>query len=271
MSLRFIIENQHASAVVSATSEALPASYTRDSRRAYAWRSTGTASQTISATPVAAVSANGLAIVRHNLSAGATVRLQLKLNGATVYDSAALAVGEPIPAGVWRAGIDAYGATYNELLDPQIFNHWFTVTHFDEYLIIIDDPSNLAGFLQIGQIFIGQAFEPRYNMSFGLQLEWLEQTEHLRSDAGSLRSEGTQAKHRRLHLGLDWLDPGDRTSLTVGFFAAGKGADIFVSAYPEAGGMLEIEHAFVGRRRDDLGFTHPFHNNWQTRLVFDEA
>ncbi len=270
MTVRFIIDNAHTGAALSATSEALAIENSQNSRRAYVWRSTDTTQQTITGTPTP-TAASGFAVVRHNFSALATVQLILKKDAATVYDSGALTVSEPIPAGVWRAGVDAYGATYNERLDPQIFNIWFAPVFFDEYQIIITDADNAAGFLELGQIFLGLAFEPAYGMSYGVQMQWIEQTEHQRTDGGSLRSEGTHAKHRRMTFGLNYLGDTDRTAMLVDFFDAGKRSDVFISAYPEATGMLEIEHAFVARRMTDLTFTHPFANNWASNFAFEEV
>lgn len=270
MTVRFIIDNAHADAALTATSEALAIANTQNSRRAYVWRSADTAVQTITGTSVA-TAASGFVLARHNLSSLATVQLLLKKAGATVYDSGAFSVGEAIPAGVWRAGIDAYGATYNERLDPQIINIWFAAVFFDEYQIIIDDTTNPAGYLQAGQVFLGLAFEPVYGMSYGVQVQWIEQTEHQRTDGGSVRSEGTHAKHRRINFRLDWLGDTDRTAMLVDFFDAGKRSDVFISAYPEVGGMLEIEHAFVARRMNDLGFVHPFANNWTSNFTFEEV
>lgn len=270
MTVRFIIDNAHADATLTATSEALAIENTQNSRRAYVWRSADTEVQTITGTPTPSA-ASGFVMARHNLSSLATVQLLLKKAGTTVYDSGALSVGEPIPAGVWRAGIDPYGATYNERLDPQIFNIWFDPVFFDEYEIMINDTTNAAGFLELGQIFLGLAFEPLYGMSFGVQMQWIEQTEHQRTDGGSLRSEGTHAKHRKINFGLDWLGDTDRTAMLVDFFDAGKRSDVFISAYPEAAGMLEIEHAFVARRMNDLGFIHPFASNWTSNFGFEEV
>ena len=121
MTIRFLIENFHPAATLSATSEALAAANTQDSRRAYVWRSTTTAAQTITGTIAGGGYASGLAIARHNLTSIATVQLVLKLAGAVVYDSGAVSAGAAfIPAGTWRAGIVPYGAAYNDALQPKI-------------------------------------------------------------------------------------------------------------------------------------------------------
>lgn len=276
MTIRFLSDSAHNTAALTVTSEAMPIENTQGSRRAFVWRSTDTAEQTISGTPAAAATATGLVLARHNLSGAASIQLILKLGATTVYDTGTVGTGEIgagdiIPAGTWRAGIDKYGATYNNLLEPQHLDLWFSAVTFDSYQIIVTDTGNADGFLQIGQIMLGEAFEPSVNMSYGLNLEWIEQTEHHRTDGGSLRSEGTHAAHRRLRIGLDWLNDADRSKLVTELFSAGKRADVYITAYPGDGGLLEIEHAFVARRMSDLGFTHPFFNNWKTQLIFEEA
>ena len=269
MTVRFIIDNAHASAALAATSEALAIENTQNSLRSRVWRSANLATQVITGTITA--EASGFAIARHNFSALATVQLVLKKSAAVVYDSGAVEVGQTVPAGTWRAGIDAYGGTYDARFETQIYSKWFAPTAFDEYEITITDATNPAGYMQFGQLFLGLSFEPAYGMSYGMQMQWLEQTEHQRTDGGSLRSEGTHAKHRRISFALDWLGDADRRTVLGDFLSVGKRGDVFLSAYPETGGMLEIEHAFVCKRMDDLRFGHPFAYNWASAFNFEET
>lgn len=269
--IRFVIENAHDKAALTVTSEAQPIKNTQDKVRGRIWRSSSTSNQTITGTLTSGTFANSFVFGRHNLSSSATIKLVLKLSGSSVYDSGDKKIEELIPAGVWRVGIEPYGATYNDKINPQVGSIWFDPVAFDEYEITIKDNTNSDGYIQASRIFLGLSFEPSINMSRGVKLDWIENTEHVRTDGGSLRSDGNQGLYRQLTINLDWLNEADRTALLSNFYNAGKGSDFFVSCYPEVGGMKEIEYSFIAKRKNNLSLTNNLINNWKSQLVLVEA
>lgn len=269
--LRLIIDNTHDTATLSATSEALPIAYTQRSGRAYAWRSTSTASQVIQGTLPGTVFIDAIVLYRHNLSAAATARIELlDSDGNVIHDTGEQSLAELIPLGIFRLGIDPWGATYNDQIPVTCSPFWLTPMAIGGYRITLSDDTNPAGFLQVGRIIAGLSFSPTFNPSYGLKLEWQENVEHRRTEGGSLRSIG-QGLARRLEMDLDYMAETDRAKLTAEFVKRGKGADVFVSVYPEQGGLKEIEHSFLARR--DANYTH-IHNycaNWQSSLPLLEV
>lgn len=268
--MRLIIDNVHDGASLTATSEALPVAYTQRSGRAYPWRSTDTATQVIEGTLASAEYIDALVLYRHNLSATATAQVELLGDTGVVYDSGEQPLAELIPLGVFRAGIDPWGASYNDQIPVACSPFWLPVTAITGYRITLKDPANSAGFVQVGRVIVGLSFSPEYNPAYGLQLEWRENVEHRRTEGGSLRSVG-EGLARRLSLDLAFMPDNDRAKLTTDLVKRGKASDVFISVYPEQGGLKEIEHSFLARRDANYSHTHDFYANWQASLPFLEV
>ncbi|NWO11726.1 hypothetical protein HLV40_15145 [Chromohalobacter salexigens] len=269
--MRLIIDNVHDAASLTATSEALPVDYTQRSGRSYVWRSTDTAEQIIEATLSGTQYIDAIVLYRHNLSASATVRVELLNGGSVVYDSGASAVAELITPPSLRVGIDPWGATYNDAIPVALTMFWLPITAVTGYRITIDDPANPDGFIQVGRIISGLSFSPRYNPAYGVQLTWQEGAENRRTEAGSLRTITSNSKARLLNIDLNHLPNSDRVTLTTELVKRGMGSDVFVSLYPEQGGVKEIEHAFLAKRNSDFSSTHDFYANWQSTIPFLEV
>lgn len=269
--MRLIIDNVHDTASLTATSEALPVAYTQRNGRAYPWRSVNTATQVIEATLMGLEYLDAVVLYRHNLSASATVQIEL-LNGAdVVHDTGVQSAAELIPPPLLRLGVDPWGASYNDKIPVAVQPYWITPTFATGYRITINDPANPGGYIQVGRVIAGLSFSPRYNFSYGVKLEWVELIEHRRTEGGSLRSIGGEGLARLLTLDLNYLSEADRTTLTTELVKRGMSADIFISAYPEQGGIKEIEHTFLARRDTSYSHTHDFYNNWQSSLPLLEV
>ncbi len=126
-----------------------------------------------------------LALVNHNLSLSAKVRVRgsdVATFATSVYDSGFLPV--------WPA---VYGTTTLDWEEDT----WWTGQYTDEqragytpaYVLVlptiararywrfeIDDTTNTAGYVQIGRVFIGPAWQPQLNMSYGASIGWETKT-----------------------------------------------------------------------------------------------
>lgn len=270
--LQLLIDNLHDGATLTATSEALAISYTQDQRRDYVWESDDLADQVITGLLDQAHYADVFAISRYNFTAAATVKLVLYNSGTEVYNSGAEPVAQFIPAGIWRAGIDGWMATYNDLLPAQMLVIDIPLVIFDRYEITLSDPANPDGFLHVSRIAIGQLYEAEVNFSNGAQIEWIENIEHTRMSGGGLYSSGDiGSRARRLKVDLDWLNQTERLDLDVRLTGAGQGRDMLVRAYPESGGAYELIHTFFAKRTSALSFTHSYHDNFNLPLVLEEC
>lgn len=269
--MRMIVSNLNDIAALTATSEALPVAYTQRSGRAYVWRSADTATQVIDGAWSSPQFIDSATIYRHNLSASASVRFEAFLGGDTVIDSGPTVTAELITPPTLRVGIDPWGATYNDAIPVPLKSLWFSPVLADSYRITITDPANPASFLQIGRIIIGLSISLEYNPRYGVVQEWEENAQEMRTEGGSQRTIGNGAQWRVLRIDQGTLSDADRVKLTTELVKRGKRADIFVSLYPEQGGVKELEHAFVARRRNNYATDHNFFANWQTSLEFSEV
>jgi len=101
-----------------------------------AWRTTADADENIVLDYGSAVSADGVAIIGHNLTASATINLQ---GNAT----------------------DSWGApSIDETLTSRsgVILHWFTSGSYRYWRVRIQDPTNPDTYLQVGRIILGPRF-----------------------------------------------------------------------------------------------------------------
>ncbi|WIX31194.1 hypothetical protein QO259_10115 [Salinicola sp. JS01] len=271
--LSLVLDNIHDRASLTATSErpGAPVDYTQRNERNRVWRSTGTSTQVIEGTLGAGTYADTVAIIGHNLTSAGTLRIEW-LNGSSIIrDSGEIATGEIIPAGVWRAGIDPYQATYNDRLQVPGRLVTFEPAPITGYRITLDDPSNPAGALQVARIVTGLAFRPAFNMSYGVQTTWVDPATHERSAGQTLRTIGGGNPRRRVQFALDWLLPGDRERLIEEIAEIGMIRDVYVDLYPDRTGIERLSGQFVGRLTEGYGDTHDHYRNYTSTITITEV
>ncbi|GGY68095.1 hypothetical protein [Pseudoduganella albidiflava] len=153
------------------------------------------------------------ALANHNLSINASWRVQVGTTpgAADIYESGFQAVwgmtfdGDLLEwesASYWEGAIDdpAEYAGY-----PYLAVHALPTWLNARYVTIsIDDTTNPAGYVQIGRLFAGGGFQPRYNASYGLKHYWMDGTELTKTASGYPL--GTVKRRRRgASFVLDWL------------------------------------------------------------------
>lgn len=271
--IKLLALNLHDTATLSASSEVLPVENTQRSERPMIWRSAGNGPQIITADFAAAAVVDCIAIARHSLSAGGVWRVEL-LNGQdVVYDSTDQPVAMVIPAGVWRAGVDPWGATYNDQLPSNVAlsAHWLDHGYLATGYRITITPAATDAYVDIGRIFAGSSFSPSQNFDWNPSIGWMESAEHLMTEGGSMRTVGINGLRRKTSINLSWMNESDRTQLIGLLGKAGLGADLLVSIYPESdSAMLELEGMMVCRRDGALAVTHSMANTWRMPLTFLE-
>lgn len=135
-----------------------------------------------------------LALCNHNLSHSALVKVTAYSDSgyaAGVYDSGWISVwqnafsdglsgfNDPTPGGVLPHGylLD----TKNDIFNRLYFNWNYTLAISSRvearyWKVEIDDTTNVGGFVQIGRLFIGNAWSPDYNFDFGQSIAWETET-----------------------------------------------------------------------------------------------
>lgn len=271
--IRLILDNTHdvASLTVTSSSSGTPVENTQRNDRTRVWRSADTTEQVIEGTLTAGAYVDYLALQNHNLGAGGSVRLILFSGSVEAFDSGEQPTGEIIPAGIWRAGIDPWGGTYNDKLKNPGMLLSFPLTTISSYRLIIKDPGNLDGVLEIGRIILGLAFVPEFNASYDLQINWQDAAQHEYSAGQTLRTINGGNPRRLAAFNLDWLQPADRARLIEELAQRGMIADVFVDLYPGSNGIERFNGAFLARMTEGYGDSHNFYNNRKASFSFLEV
>jgi len=135
-----------------------------------------------------------LALCNHNLSLAATVKVTAYSDAAystLVYDSGFVSVWDYAFSTGWGGWNDTTpGGTLphqytvnNNRIDTRNYFTWSyahvmrtTKVEARYWKVEIQDVSNTDGYVQIGRIFIGNAWEPTYNFDFGQSVGWENET-----------------------------------------------------------------------------------------------
>lgn len=258
--LSMIFQDGHREALLTATSAAgvLAIENTQNDSRALVWRSelssAGSAlSQDISAIMPVTIDGNGgIAVAYTNLTLDATVTATLKNGMATVATVALECIETNLD------GTTTWWALFND--GP-----------IDQYDLAIDDPTNLDGYLQIARIICGPAIVTEYCLPRDTGLEYIEDVEHMITDALSVRSEGTGVIKRLASLNLSLLSTAERAALVETLRNDGMASAVFISIYDGWGASLESAGAFVAKRMGQFGFTHWINTRHRVGLEFREV
>lgn len=272
--IRILPENLHDAATVSASSEQMPVAYTQHSGRSYVWRSADAQNQTITATLATPGFIDCIAVSRHNLGSVGRLRVKLFMTGQNepVYDSLELSTAMFIPAGVWRAGIDQWGATYNDLLPggSELGIHWMPAPVLADRYELEVSSTKTSGYFEIGRIFSGLSFSPEINIDWNPVIDWGDRSEQLETEGGSLRTIKRPGR-RSFDIRLSWLSASDREVLISRLVRGGLGNDLLVSLFPETGGLGELEHTMICRLGSSFSHSLSHYQNWQSSLKFLEV
>lgn len=272
MTIRVIMNNEHDRATLAASSAQSAAEYTQVSGRSYSWRTLTTKNEQLIVTLENPDFISSVVVYGHNLSSVGTVQVEYLFEGNVVHDTGPVVAADVIPLGVWRAGIDPWGGSDLSSLPSIHYNVWTTPTLVDSYRITFDDPLNEAGYIQVGRIFSGMHYSPPkdMNVSWGVKLKWEFRGEKKRTESGSLRHIGGGVS-RRLTFDFKHLDDEEVGILTQELLKAGAGKEIYISIYPEEGGVKEASHAFVAMLDGDFETTNDSYDNFSTPLAYLEV
>lgn len=121
----------------------------------------------------------------------------------------------------------------------------------------LNDASNTAGYLQIGRLFIGDAWQPRINMEYGASLAW-ETTTQLQEALSGAEFFDRRRPRRIARFVTGSLDEGEAMA-SVFEMQRRMGIDgevIFV--YDPADTLHALRRRFMGRLRQLSAIEHPF-------------
>ena len=90
-------------------------------------------------------------------------------------------------------------------------SHWAVVTdaavNIQSGQFWLDDPSNTAGYLQIGRAFVAEAVQPTFNMDWGAQIRWVPVKPRSEVADGGAEYFGSDTKARQTSFTVSDLSP----------------------------------------------------------------
>lgn len=191
---------------------------------------------------------------RHNLTSEATIRIELfngpNQTGDVIFDSGSLLGDVPKTLGDLVWGKDPLGVSS--------YTGWAVASRsffFDEVYVAasgrltISNPTNPAGYLEIGRIYAGEAFEPTFNIDLGHSFKW-ETDVRSKPTAGGTVHTLDAATYRVLSFNLSHLTPGDRGVFADLTRTTSTHRDFFISLRPNQGGTVERDYSFAAKFTD---------------------
>lgn len=269
----------HTNAADTATLTASPASATGYPPSALATRlrserlrTTSAASQQIRASWATAQTVSAVALCRHNLRGSATWRVRLWSNadytGGPLHDSGTISA--------WDASglteLDSVGDA--SLRGFQNSALWLSsaVTGVRSATIDWSDSGHPDGWLQAERVFIGRHRALDWNFDWGHPLGIEDGAAQARTLGGSLVAQRNAPPARTLALAFDKLAQADRDFLFDLIRTRGRGADLFVSAWPSHPAPKMVrDYAMWCAIADWNGVEQPIYGYFGTSLTLVEC
>lgn len=277
MSVRIVSTNTADSATLSSSDfvATLPVTNLQVEGRGKVARTTNaTGDKVINGNFAGAVVVACMLLYNHNLTSQATMRLQIwdaaNQTGNITYDSGAIPALPALGWGEFQWGASPWGATVFTGWGSAFSDLWFDAVAGLSFRITLSDPSNPAGYLQVKRLLIGSYFEPGVNVSYGMQLGWKDNSEQVRTQGGSLRTDA-RVLYRALSAELGHLTPAERAIFMDIVRTIGLRKETFISVWPDAGGALERDHAMLGKFVSMPDMTHPTPSSYTSNIEFEEV
>lgn len=223
---------------------------------------------------VAVAITSACVLYNHNLTSQATVRLQLwdadNQTGTMVYDSGSGLALPPLGWGDFQWGLVPWGANVFTGWGRAFTDIWFPPVGAKSFRVTVADALNPAGYIQIKRLLIGPYFEPDVNIEYGMNLFWQDNSDQVRTQGGSLRTDN-RVLFRKLVGKLPAIKQSERAVWMNILRQIGKRSETFFSIYPEAGGALERDHAILGKFTEmpDLITANPSAHT--SSIIFEEV
>lgn len=182
-------------------------------------------------------------------------------SGALLF-SAALPKGRYIPAGTWRAGVDAFGA-YDSLFSSYR-PYYFTAVSAQSGRLTITSASPSVKAIPL--VVLGDAWQPDYGASIGMAVSLKSSAQTVRTRGGSLAQLGLDKRWRELALDLARLTGAERVDFYNRLAVAG-GFGVLVDALPADSSELRVQHLLLANVQADFVNNGSYHS---AKLTFVE-
>lgn len=199
------------------------------------WRATGF-EESVTATWSLAESVNVVALLNHNLSTAATIRVRV----GDGYDETFYAWPALYGLGEAPLGTDGLGGLPYGIEDAAQGYKRNAILRLGETAqgttlrLDIADPDNADGYVQAGRLIAGLGWQPTRNFSFGWSIGWEDPSEQTEMDGGALWVEEREP-YRVLTLPFRHATRGDALgNLTDLARIAGNRGDVLVVPFPDS-------------------------------------
>jgi len=271
-------------AVIAASSEvaAMPVVNLQDLQRTVVWRSSVTGSQNIDITLAADEDqVQAFSLVDHNLTLSGTVQIQAwndALGGLDRVLNTTLQPYQPVygyDANLYGEGLfggyDIYInglsiADAREVLRPILTSQIAPALSARYWRITINDIS--LSYYQAGRIYLGPAWQPATNFSWGAKKSRDSRTRRRESRGGQFYS-NPQTNRTLIDFNLDWLTDADRDQLWIINSSLGDYTPLIVVQKPVGG--YEQESSTLYGVFDSLTLQQAFLNNAVAPINFLES
>ncbi len=153
------------------------------------------------------------------------------LNYGIVYNSYIFKAMSPKPQGEFVWGVDAWGINNIVGINPT-FALYFNQVYGNYFELDIYNPDNTDGYIDIGQVFLGDTVILDYNFSYGMKFSWQNSQKYERTEGGSLITIGNSQAWREASLPFEMMTDADRVKIT-NEQRNNAGKAVFVSIFPE--------------------------------------
>lgn len=273
--LKIIYNNVTDKAAITASSTAgslVPANMQND-RKSKVWRSTST-SGSIYCIWSESQFINGVTIPFCNLTSAAVITVKIyteTVDSIPIYTSPPTLVAPATALGSWiwgsqPLGVNAYSYgfnTYGRIWLPSIYVG-------KKMILEIEDSTNPAGYIEIGRLVSGTAWQPTYNTGFGIPITFEETSVHDRSESGDLVTTiGTRFK--RLSFDLNWMNATDVAQFNDIVRLNGMTKPIYVSLFPnDPDPDKEQTYQIYGKLTQIPQLSHPMHTIYSAQIEMEE-
>lgn len=227
------------------------------------WRSTNNGAQKIRIVWSQTQRASGIALAFTNLTSINTVRIQTFSNpssGSASHDSSNIQVGYNYesPEGFNTNNNRSFGfggGTHFSYFFPEQAN----IRRIEIDLAGIATPD---GFFEISRLIIGDVFTAVVNPTYGLQIDNIDSSETIRTDAGdSIVNRSYQ--YRELSFDLAWMERNDKSQMASLFRKCGRHTPVFINVLPGEFGEMRQWGQIYGRF-DSGGISYSDYENFSS-------
>ncbi|WP_279483403.1 hypothetical protein [Aureimonas sp. SK2] len=135
--------------------------------------------------------------------------------------------------------------------------------------VVFDDPSNGDGFVDVGKVFLGPAFDPPHNYMFGAALS-VQDESRMTQSLGGTRFFDRRGKRRRMEFAFDMLR--ERREFSRWFdMTARLGITDEVMVIPDPDDIRNLQRrSFCAHLREPTPLEQAFHKHMSASLVAEE-